>query len=180
MSGRGRGNLSRWLLGSVATKVVRSSQIPVMLVGGKVPALRPNQKKKIERILVPVDRSENAEAAYKRACEYAAQWDAVIYLYQGISDVDFSKQLSMTSNEADLCRAKIYLEGLAERHPDIRIFTEVQSTYGESGILSTAEEKRVDLIVMGSRGKSALERRLLGSETESALRHAKCPVVVVP
>ncbi len=46
-------------------------------------------------------------------------------------------------------------------------------------ILEVARERRVDLIVMGSRGKSALERVLLGSVSEHVLRHAPCLVAIL-
>lgn len=180
MSGHGRGGLGRWLLGSTTTKVVRTSKIPVMVVGGRTPEVRPNQKKGIKTILVPLDGSAPAEKAYELACQYAVSWNADVWLYQGVSDVELSKQIVLSSNTEELESAQAYLRDLSQKHENVQTFVEVKPTYGESGILSAAEEKQVDLIVMGSRGKSAIERWLLGSETESALRLAKCPVIVVP
>jgi universal stress protein A len=44
---------------------------------------------------------------------------------------------------------------------------------------SAAEEMDIDLIVIGSFGRSALEKLLLGSVAEKVIRHAPCPVLVV-
>jgi nucleotide-binding universal stress UspA family protein len=47
------------------------------------------------------------------------------------------------------------------------------------GILETAAQQGVDLIVMGSHGRSGLERMVLGSVTQRVLSHTKLPVLVV-
>jgi len=46
-------------------------------------------------------------------------------------------------------------------------------------IVATAEEAGVGLIVMGSRGLGGVKRALMGSVSDSVVRHAQCPVVVV-
>lgn len=46
-------------------------------------------------------------------------------------------------------------------------------------ILDFAEEQKVDMIVMGSTGKSGVERFMLGSVSEKVIRHSKVPVLVV-
>lgn len=46
-------------------------------------------------------------------------------------------------------------------------------------IISTAQDKKVDLIVMDSRGLGGFERLVLGSTSEGVLRHAHCPVLIV-
>ncbi len=46
-------------------------------------------------------------------------------------------------------------------------------------VVGLAEELEVDLIVVGTRGRSAIRRALMGSVSDSVVRHARCPVVVV-
>ena len=46
-------------------------------------------------------------------------------------------------------------------------------------IISTAKEKKVDLIVMGSHGRRGISRLLMGSVTERVIGHASCAVLVV-
>jgi nucleotide-binding universal stress UspA family protein len=55
-----------------------------------------------------------------------------------------------------------------------------ESTHVEGAILESARALPADLIVMGSHGRSGVERLLLGSVTEHVLRAAPCPVMVVP
>jgi hypothetical protein len=45
-------------------------------------------------------------------------------------------------------------------------------------VVDLAEELEVDLIVVGTRGRSAIDRALMGSVSDSIVRHARCPVVV--
>ena len=49
----------------------------------------------------------------------------------------------------------------------------------DTEIVALAEEIGVDLIVVGSRGRSPLKRTLMGSVSDSVVRHAHCPVLVV-
>jgi nucleotide-binding universal stress UspA family protein len=57
---------------------------------------------------------------------------------------------------------------IVERHPSV-----------PDAIIQFAEENGVDLVVMGTKGKTAISRFLLGSVTESVVHHAHCPVLVV-
>ena len=50
---------------------------------------------------------------------------------------------------------------------------------GDEEVVVLAEELGVDLIVMGSRGSGGVKRALLGSVSDSVVRHAHCPVLVV-
>jgi len=56
----------------------------------------------------------------------------------------------------------------------------VQAGTPSTEIVSAAIEWRADLIVMGSHGRSGLQRALQGSVAEQVLRHAPCPVLIVP
>ena len=47
-------------------------------------------------------------------------------------------------------------------------------------VVGLAQELEVDLIILGNRGRSALRRALMGSVSDSVVRHAHCPVVVTP
>lgn len=49
----------------------------------------------------------------------------------------------------------------------------------EGEIVALAEELRVGLIVMGSRGRGGVRRAFMGSVSDSVVRHAHCPVMVV-
>jgi nucleotide-binding universal stress UspA family protein len=57
---------------------------------------------------------------------------------------------------------------IIERHPSV-----------PDAIIQFAEEAGVDLIIMGTKGRTGIKRFLLGSVTESVVHHAHCPVLVV-
>ncbi len=48
------------------------------------------------------------------------------------------------------------------------------------GVISEVEREKADLIIMGSHGRGALYRRIVGSVSEGVMREAKCPVLIIP
>jgi nucleotide-binding universal stress UspA family protein len=51
---------------------------------------------------------------------------------------------------------------------------------GVRTVMREVEREKADLIVMGSHGRGALYRRLMGSVSEGVMREAKCPVLIIP
>ena len=49
-----------------------------------------------------------------------------------------------------------------------------------SALMREVEREKADLIVMGSHGRGALYRRMVGSVSEGVMRQAKCPVLIIP
>ena len=72
---------------------------------------------------------------------------------------------------------KALVKRLRRQFPGTRGFVRVGTPWRE--IVGLAEELRVDAIVVGSRGLSAIQRLLLGSTAENVVRHAPCPVLVI-
>lgn len=70
-------------------------------------------------------------------------------------------------------------EKLGSRFPDVEIVTDVLFGSPDSRIVEAAEEMRPDLVVVGSHGYSRWERLLLGSVSDSVVRHSPCSVLVV-
>jgi nucleotide-binding universal stress UspA family protein len=56
----------------------------------------------------------------------------------------------------------------------------VEADWPHEGILRVTEERGADVIVMGTRGRTALERAVIGSVADRVVRHAEVPVVLVP
>jgi nucleotide-binding universal stress UspA family protein len=178
MASHGRGGLGRWLMGSVANKVIRGATVPIMVVGGKVLDSDAHPRGVIERIVVPVDGSEAAERAFATACDLARQLGAQLDLYCGVSQVEIQHQLTLETNRSGVVHFQNYLANLAESVEDLQIECTVAETYGNTGIVEFAEKLQADLVVMGSHGKGGLQRWLVGSETEKTLQAASCPVLV--
>lgn len=178
MASHGRGGLGRWLMGSVATKVVRGASVPVLVVGGKVLEETPPRQAALQRVVVPVDGSEPAERAFEIACKLVRTLGGSLHVYTGVSQVEIGHQLALETNRAGLAHFETYQSELVAGVEDIEIACTVKETYGKAGIAGFADSIDADLILMGSHGRGGLERWLLGSQTEKTLQRANCPVLI--
>ncbi len=139
----------------------------------------------IKKILIATDGSEYTKKAVKKGLSLAKMLDAeVIALYV----VDISPILPMSLDENTFPMVEFLrsegddvlkeLEKQAESM-GVRLRTVKKEGIPVDEILETAREEDVDLIVIGTLGRSALEKLLLGSVAEKVIRHAMCPVLVV-
>lgn len=140
----------------------------------------------MERILVPVDGSENSTKAVEKALEIGALKNSHITLLTVVNSMkdnpyileqDYSTDLSQRNIEngkrvldsaLELCKGYIGEIDVLLRNGDI---AEV--------VIDTAEEIDADLIVMGRRGMSISARALLGSVSNKVLNYANRSVLVV-
>lgn len=178
MASHGRGGLGRWLMGSVATKVVRASPKPVLVVGGlceRESVANP----KLRKILVPLDGSPTAESALSHAVSLAKDHGAELLLYQGVSLVDLNHAVVEAANQAELDRADTYLQQQGKACEGVTFHTLVCQTPARHGIVKNAKAEGVDLIVMGSHGRSGVSLWMLGSVAEEVLQKSTCPVLIV-
>jgi nucleotide-binding universal stress UspA family protein len=146
----------------------------------------------VQKILITTDLSAESKVALPFGREIAQKFGAQIALVlvgQELLAVPASYGLELP----------MYLDPAVQREIDERLrqdlerfksaefgAQQVQSIFkaGEispaDGILAVADELGADLIVMASHGRSGVSRVLLGSVAERVLRHAKCPVLIVP
>ncbi len=139
----------------------------------------------IKRILVATDGSEYTKNAVKKAMTLAKMLDAEIV---GLYVVDISPIVPMTLDETTFPMVEFMrnegngvLENLKKQAEDMGVKIKVMKKEGipADEIIEAAKEEDVDLIVIGTLGRSALEKLLLGSVAEKVIRHAPCPVFVV-
>jgi nucleotide-binding universal stress UspA family protein len=134
-------------------------------------------------ILLPTDGSPTADAASYFAESIArAEHSSILVMTiaepaitAGIEDLDVSDVLAETKH--DLAEREAY------RLRTLGIPAEpltVTSGSAHEAILRVADERDVSLIVMGTHGRSALARAILGSVADRVVRQAKVPVVLVP
>jgi nucleotide-binding universal stress UspA family protein len=138
-------------------------------------------------ILCPTDFSEPATRALHYAKYLAACFDAgLMVLYAD----PFSPPPYFTAGQVeDLAKSIERVKGAAYEYltryvsEQIGGFSEVEMVVAENqtvpGILLAAEEKKVDLIVMGTHGRSGINRLMLGSVTEKILHETNRPVLTV-
>ncbi|MEM1597224.1 MAG: universal stress protein [Pyrobaculum sp.] len=124
-----------------------------------------------KRILVAYDGSDHAKKAVHHAVELAKTFGSALYVITVAAD----------PSQVSLDRARKTAEEAAKTiaSAGLKAEVEVRSGTPATEILNYAEEKEVDLIVMGSRGLSAIQRLVLGSVSQAVASRAKMPVLIV-
>ena len=147
----------------------------------------------MKKILVPVDFSPNSKNALHVAAEIACKTGASIELLHANVEAAFAVPLSefvAASNYAEdqeydetAVRLLELLKSELHENPafaNLKVETRVEEGYLYSCVRNVAEEDKVDLVVMGTRGASGVNEFLVGSNTEKVIRMAPCPVLAVP
>lgn len=179
MASHGRSGLGRWLLGSVAYKVARGATIPVLVVGAQALEEAPSEPVEIKRILVGLDGSPCADRALQRAADMAYHLRAELLLYRGVRLTTAVHEMVARANQEKLEAARVYLEERAAALRDlVPVEIEVREAGSSAGIVECAGDTGVDLVVVGSHGRSGLVRWAVGSQTDHALHYSPCPVLV--
>lgn len=141
-----------------------------------------------KHILVPIDGSATAQLAVEKAIGLAKAFGSKVtaifvidpYPFTGVG-TDFAygqtEYLSAASAEAN---AAVQTVKAIFTAADVAVDTAiVESTNAWRGIVQKAESSQADLIVIGSHGRSGLEKLVLGSVTQAVLSHTELPVLVV-
>lgn len=177
MSSHGRSGVTRWLRGSVAERVLRNSQAPVLLVTARMGGAPPDAR--LRRVLVPLDGTERAAQVLPLVEDFARLHEAEVILarieWEGLSRPLLAAVLSP---EKVVETIRPWREQLAQHGVDVRSI----AAQGDSAsqILDLAEREDVDLIAMTSHGRTGLTRLVEGSVSEKVLRHCRRPLLVVP
>ena len=139
----------------------------------------------LDRILVPVDGSNQSKEALRRAAFIARQFDASITL---LSVVEFGKVMSGVQQvstggympEHLTAGAEEMLKKMAKLVPeDIHVETEALLGDPAEVVVEEAEEEHYDLVVMGSRGLGKIKGIFMGSVSQQVVQECKCPVLVI-
>ncbi len=141
-----------------------------------------------KHILVPVDGSPTAQLAIEKTIGLAKAFGARVtaifvidpYPFTGVG-TDFAygqaDYLSAATAEAN---AAIKSAKTAFEQAGVSVETSVVESHAAwRGVVETADAVQADLIVMGSHGRSGLEKLVLGSVTQAVLSHTRLPVLVV-
>lgn len=139
----------------------------------------------VQRIVVGVDGSPQAEAALTKAIEQAQAWGAELSAVAGVPVGAGSGLLAWLPSNIDheqvLADVSAGLDAIVDKHealhPGMRIRRIVLD--GTGAELLTEFSTAADLIVVGSRGRGGFSGLLLGSTSQAVLHHSACPVLVV-
>jgi len=188
MTTHGRSGLNRWLLGSIAEKVLRATMNPLLLVRAVTEGSAKGDAT-LKSVVVPLDGSELSERALPAATEIAKTLDAELFLLRayvnpftafigssGPYAVNVDRLLADVRDEA-----RNYLE---EKAAELKKQGIEEISYilheGDAAeeIVSMSNDIPGSLIVMSSHGRSGLKRWMLGSVAETVVRHSSSPVLV--
>ncbi|NHN61382.1 MULTISPECIES: universal stress protein [Halorussus] len=136
-----------------------------------------------DRILVPTDGSDQSERAFEQALDLALTYDAELHLLN-VVDVsalagEFDAVTVVDSLEESGRQLTHRLRDRAEEAGVETVETLVREGVPYSTILDYADDNDVDLVVMGTHGRTGLDRYLLGSVTERVVRKSDVPVLTV-
>ncbi len=140
-----------------------------------------------KRILCPVDFSRNSQRAMEAAAEMARQFGGTLTLmhayvipsyplpegYVLASSETVTEILSKTQRAMNEARLKIIGQGV----PNVEVLMTEGAPFAE--IVRVARELSIDLIIMGTHGRTGLRHALLGSVAEKVVRKAHCAVLTV-
>lgn len=158
LGARGLGAIKELLVGSVSLEVVRQAPCPVLVCKGS--------PRDVQTVTVALDGSEPAR--------HALEWIARLPL----ATTQRVQIVGVAADEEG--RAGLETELAVAASPGVADVTRTVVIGAPSDqILSEAERAGSDLVVVGARGVGVAARLLLGSVSESVLRRANCPVLVV-
>ncbi len=134
---------------------------------------------KLKKILCPIDFSDFSHAANEYASLLAESSGAeIIYLHVALPDVTFSSYAYVDlQKEAELDQKR--LEEIQPTIGGIKASHEIEFGSPSNTIADFADEHDVDLIVMGTHGRTGWRRVTMGSVAEAVVRNASCPVLAI-
>lgn len=182
MGTHGRTGVGRYLAGSVTESVVRQADVPVFTVRATEQS---RETDSYDDILVPTDGSTSATAAVEPACEIAAKFDSRVHALNivNLGDIATGAEYTLPKDLIDTLESQgeKVTERIAARAREagVETVTQVIDGFPAADILDYAEENDIDLIVMGTAGRTGLNRFIMGSTTERLIRHADMPVLAV-
>jgi nucleotide-binding universal stress UspA family protein len=159
----GKSGLARILMGNVTAKVIGNCPVNVLVVprGGAI---------RFERLLVASDGSPHSQAAWELALAMAQQANSRLIA------------VAVAPEEGDIIEARALIRQMLAAANQSRMPLKTVSPQGvapDAGIIQQAIKNEVDLIIMGSRGRTGLKKLLMGSVAERVIGQSPCPILVV-
>ncbi|MGH7927623.1 MAG: universal stress protein [Candidatus Binatia bacterium] len=190
MATHGRSGMNRFLMGSIAEKVLRAATTSILLI-------RPNEGDKsdgeasLNSVIVPLDGSELAETALGPVTELAKALKLDVELIRAYQipvntyaageayyPIDYEAIRSALKDEAQSYVEKI--AGELKAMGVAKVSFAIPEGFGADEIIAVGQKTPNNLIAMCTHGRSGVKRWVLGSVTEKVVRHSGDPVLVLP
>lgn len=139
----------------------------------------------LKNIVLPTDFSEPTIAATQYAVTLAKRFGATLHLLHVIEDplmlAPIFESVPLPPRQSFETYAQDRLENwiAADDRDDLKLDLHWFHGHPFSRIIEFAADHRMDLIVMGTHGRSLISQAILGSVAEKVVRHATCPVMTV-
>ncbi len=138
----------------------------------------------VEKILLATDRSEFSEGAVREAINFANKCASRLYVVSALEANPEYETIGASVYEKEEQEAVRYLETVKARATQEGLYyCEIDLLYGREPyrlIVDEAAERKIDMIVIGRRGRSGLMKALMGGVAAKVIGHAPCKVLVVP
>ena len=175
-----RAGISRLVFGSVAEDLIRRSTQPVLCVGPEVTDV-PLPQERLD-VVVCTDDSQATDAVLAGAADFCGLLDASCVVVQAVGPDEEVASAGGPPPRPIRDQAERHCQQLTDRlvAREITARAEVLHGHAPGTIVQYAAARRSSFIVVGTSGRTGLARYALGSVAAGVLRHAHCPVLVVP
>jgi nucleotide-binding universal stress UspA family protein len=173
----GRGALARGLLGSVSSGLVRHAHCPVAVIHDEAP-LTPHRAQ--APVLVGIDGSPSSELATAIAFDEASRRHVDLIALHAWRDCEMTELPTVDWPEIKAEEKQRLLTGVLagwlKRYPDVTVQTRLVYDRPAHALVETSQSAQ--LVVLGSHGRNALTRTLLGSVSNAVVQSVRVPVIV--
>lgn len=169
---------AKFKLGVISEQIIRESDVPVCLISQ-------NNKTILTHILCPVDFSEPSKRALYNAILLARKFNSTLSILNIFEPLVYvSKRINIDLEEENATRLKrvenemkTFIKEFDLDGVDHKI--EVKSGKVDEKILNAIKNQQIDLLIMGTNGRTGLSRFFMGSVTEKVIREMPCSVITV-
>lgn len=162
MGSKGTSGLEEMLVGSNTEKVVRNSNIPVLVIKKEV------EKFKIENIVFASNFNLDARGTFQKILDFTTIFDAQLHLLK----INTIHNFETTKESSDAIRN--FINDFDLNNYTLNIYNDVSV---EAGVLNFAKVIDADVILLNTHGRRGLAHLFAGSITEDLANHAKLPVI---
>ena len=180
MGTHGLRGIDRLMLGSVTERVLRRARCPVLAVRQPIPlgigAVHDPEPVQLRKVVLCSDFSDHAHRASEYAISMAKEYGAELVLMHVLEKFQNSRDLQSATIEA-LKQLDHAVPSALRRGCNVSSLVRVGKPYQQ--IIQLALETQADLVILGVRGRGALDTALFGSTTYRVLQLGTCPVLAV-
>ncbi|NHN58195.1 MULTISPECIES: universal stress protein [Halorussus] len=182
MGTHGRTGVNRYVMGSVAERIVRLSEVPVFTVRATERSVLDDG---YDDVMIPTDGSDCAELAVDHGIAVAEKFDATVHAVY-VVDIRAAATASDAPGETGLLsrleeQGREATDAIAERAREAGLdaTTAVGEGVPASGLVDYVDEEGVDLVAMGTHGRTGFDRYFMGSTAAKVVRTSEVPVLSV-